>query len=87
VATHPEIIITGIFEPDAEATLEVFVDNRGELLHLEPLLVVAANLIDVGDDMMKIVFTGMDDEVAGGHGSVLPKDTTEWGKISSKETA
>ena len=65
---HPKLVVGDVLITDAQATRMIFVNDRRELLHLEPLLVPTADLLDVGDDMRQIVFAGMDDVVARGHG-------------------
>ena len=55
-------------EADAAGPGFVLMDNRRQLLHLEPLLVPATDFMNVGDDLVEIVLVRVDDVIAGGHG-------------------
>ncbi len=51
---HPEFILSDILKASASVSLVVFVDDSRQLLHLETLSVVSPNLIDVGDNVVKV---------------------------------
>ena len=67
VPASPELMVSDIFVANADAALEVVVDNRRELLHFEALWVVAANLIDIRDDVIEVVLGKIDDQILARH--------------------
>ena len=44
------------------------IDDGRELLHLEALQIVAADLFLVGDDVIQVVLGEVEDQFFGGHG-------------------
>jgi hypothetical protein len=43
------------------------VTNAGQLLHLVPLQVIAANFREVGKDVIHVVLAKIDDQIFTGH--------------------
>ena len=43
-------------------------DDRRQLLHLEPLRIIAADLVDVADDVIEVVFAEVNNQRFLGHG-------------------
>jgi hypothetical protein len=68
MATHPEFLIGHDLVPDAHVSLGVFIDDRRELLHLEPLWIETANRLQIGHRPVQIDLRKVKDEsFAAGH--------------------
>ena len=46
----------------------VLEDDRRQLFHLEPLRIVAADLLDIGDHVIEVVLTEVENQGFLGHG-------------------
>lgn len=53
--------------PAQNLAVEIVETDRRQLLHLEALRIVTANLVQIGDDMAEINFGEIDDQVFSGH--------------------
>ena len=67
---------------DANARLDIVVDDRRELLHFEALGIEAANFLDIGDDMIEVVLGKIENQIVFRQGdtrgtsrSLLPEAT------------
>jgi hypothetical protein len=68
VPADPELVRRDVLVAHAKTAGLILVHDRRQLLHLEPLPVPAADLMDVSDDRVEVVFARMDDVIARGHG-------------------
>src|SRR4051794_6472792 len=70
VSAGPKLIFRYVLVADADTLFEVVVHNRRELLHFEALGIVAADFIDVRDDLVEIELGEIDDQILIWHGTL-----------------
>ena len=68
VTANPELVVGHVLVAHADAGLDVVVDNRRQLLHFMALRIDAADLVDIGNDMIEVVRRKIDNQIFAGHG-------------------
>ena len=68
VTAGPEFVGLEVLVADADAADVILEDDRRQLLHLETLRIVAADLLDGADHVIEVVFREVDDQRFLGHG-------------------
>ena len=67
--------VRDVLVADADAALDVVVDDRRELLHFEALRIVAADFLDVRHDVIEVVLGEIEDQIFAGQQESLARQS------------
>ena len=68
VAANPELVFREVLVSDADHSFGIVHNDRRKLFHLEPLVVIAADILDVGNYRIEVVLGWIDDQRFSRHG-------------------
>ena len=72
MASDPEFIQGNVFVANTDIAIGILKNDCGQLFHFESLGIVFANVVDVGNVMVQVKLSWIDDQVFTGHDESPP---------------